>query len=97
MQKRRMHEHCGCKNKPSVEECVGGMGQRRNYAEAKGAPIELKTEESALSMEQKSNDAAVKGYYYYCTDCCSVRGVGCRVGDCLCVGSRDQANSFFNA
>jgi len=36
------------------------MGQRRNYAEAKGAPIKLKTEESALSMEQKSNDAAVK-------------------------------------
>jgi hypothetical protein len=36
------------------------MGQRRNYAEAKGAPIKLKTEESALRMEQKSNDAAVK-------------------------------------
>jgi len=55
--KRKLCSNQGCTKQA---KCVGDMGQRRNYAEAKGAPIKLKTEESALRMEQKSNDAAVK-------------------------------------
>jgi len=49
--------------KPSKEECVLDMGQRRRrrYAAAKDALINLKKEECVLSMGQRANnDAAEK-------------------------------------